>query len=55
LPGLSIRLFDEIDEYLNKIPNNPFSFSVRKASSDTRRCGLKKSPYNIILLLKMNG
>lgn len=47
LRGLSIRLFDEIDEYLNKIQNNPFSFSVRKEGSDTRRCGLKKFPYNI--------
>ena len=53
LPGLSIRFFNEIEEYLDKIQNNPFAFSVRKEGSNTRRCGLKKFPYNVYLPLKM--
>ena len=54
LAGLSLRFFDEINEYILKIQNNPLSFSARKKGSDVRRCSLKKFPFNIFYLVEKN-
>jgi|SRR6516225_5101213 plasmid stabilization system protein ParE len=51
-PGLSIYFLEDVEESLNKVLANPYSYKL--VTTEVRRCLMKRFPYVIYYVLDRN-
>jgi toxin ParE1/3/4 len=55
VPGLSLRFFDDLNEAIQSISNNPYSFHSYKLNPAIRRCNLDIFPYGLYFVIDNNN